>query len=342
MAGSGKVTMPALPGGRGRSRVAGACVTGRRLGDVKAVKLGKVDDRPVKLVELDAHPRRPRGLRRRRAGRSRLPRPAAARSRLAARRGARTASQAVIQLHRLREVLALAGFTRFEAVTPDIDGEYETDVRARAARAGADVVPRGREPRRGAVRPAATAKRCRSWLDAAGGQAAARRTSLAGHERWIEGPQAQAPVPRRAVRAAAHALAPAAPVARRCAAAIPASSIRERIYADVEAAALRHPALHRQPGRRGHARRAGPGGAPHRAAPRARAAHGRALLERPHLRPARARAEHGGALAARRRLPRLRAGRRDVLRDAQRLPRPRAGGARCSACPTRPSSRPSG
>ena len=35
---------------------------------------------------------------------------------------------AVIQLHRLREVLALIGFTRFEAVTPDIDGEYETDV----------------------------------------------------------------------------------------------------------------------------------------------------------------------------------------------------------------------
>jgi hypothetical protein len=36
--------------------------------------------------------------------------------------------QAVIQLHRLREVLALVGFTRFEAVTPDINGEYETDV----------------------------------------------------------------------------------------------------------------------------------------------------------------------------------------------------------------------
>ena len=28
-----------------------------------------------------------------------------------------------------REVLALAGFTRFEAVTPDINGEYETDVK---------------------------------------------------------------------------------------------------------------------------------------------------------------------------------------------------------------------
>ena len=37
--------------------------------------------------------------------------------------------EAVVQLHRLREVLALLGFTRFEALTPDIDGEYDTDVR---------------------------------------------------------------------------------------------------------------------------------------------------------------------------------------------------------------------
>ena len=34
----------------------------------------------------------------------------------------------MIQLHRLREVLALVGFTRFEAITPDIHGEYEDDV----------------------------------------------------------------------------------------------------------------------------------------------------------------------------------------------------------------------
>ncbi len=34
----------------------------------------------------------------------------------------------MLQVHRLREVLALVGFTRFEAVMPDIHGEYETDV----------------------------------------------------------------------------------------------------------------------------------------------------------------------------------------------------------------------
>lgn len=35
---------------------------------------------------------------------------------------------AVYQLHRLREVMALVGFTRFEAITPDINGEYDQEV----------------------------------------------------------------------------------------------------------------------------------------------------------------------------------------------------------------------
>ena len=34
----------------------------------------------------------------------------------------------VVQIHRLREVLALGGFTRLEAPMPDIDGEYRADV----------------------------------------------------------------------------------------------------------------------------------------------------------------------------------------------------------------------
>ena len=36
--------------------------------------------------------------------------------------------EAVVQLHRLREVLALVGFTRLEAAMRDIHGEYDTDV----------------------------------------------------------------------------------------------------------------------------------------------------------------------------------------------------------------------
>ena len=36
--------------------------------------------------------------------------------------------ETVVQVHRLREVLALAGFTRLEGPMPDIDGEYRDDV----------------------------------------------------------------------------------------------------------------------------------------------------------------------------------------------------------------------
>jgi energy-converting hydrogenase Eha subunit F len=36
--------------------------------------------------------------------------------------------EAVYQLHRLREVMALIGFTRLKPVTPDINGEYDKDV----------------------------------------------------------------------------------------------------------------------------------------------------------------------------------------------------------------------
>src|SRR5262249_34141602 len=60
---------------------------------------------------------------------------------------------------------------------------------------------------------------------------------------------------------------------------------------------------------------------PHRRAHRLCAADECALFKRSDLRPAHTGPEHGGALVTRRRLPWLRAGRRDFLRDAQRLPR---------------------
>jgi hypothetical protein len=93
---------------------------------IQAAKSGKAE-RPVKQVELDALLAAPEGF-----GDDvpvdqnfharRLPDHAW-------RHTKRSDSiEAVIQLHRLREVLALVGFTRFEAVTPDIQGEYETDV----------------------------------------------------------------------------------------------------------------------------------------------------------------------------------------------------------------------
>ena len=90
---------------------------------------GGGEERPVKQVELDALLAAPEGF-----GDDvpvdpdfharRLPDGAWRRASHARTGGV----EAVVQLHRLREVSALAGFTRFEAVTPDINGEYDSDV----------------------------------------------------------------------------------------------------------------------------------------------------------------------------------------------------------------------
>ena len=82
--------------------------------------------------------------------------------------------EAVIQLHRLREVLALVGFTRFEAVTPDINGEYETDVERAQIALEPQWFP-AVENRGEGVFVQLRADAVKSWLGAAGGQAAARR-----------------------------------------------------------------------------------------------------------------------------------------------------------------------
>src|SRR5262249_22688608 len=97
------------------------------LAAIRAAKGGGANDSPVKQVELDALLAAPEGF-----GDDvpihpdfharRLPDRAWRHSRQSDGIGA------VVQVHRLREVLALVGFTRLEAVTPDIDGEYETEI----------------------------------------------------------------------------------------------------------------------------------------------------------------------------------------------------------------------
>ena len=94
---------------------------------IDTMKRGDTGERPVKQVELEALLRAPEGF----ADdvpidpdfhARRLPDTAWRRSDLS------VGIASVVQLHRLREVLALIGFTRLEAVMPDIHGEYETDV----------------------------------------------------------------------------------------------------------------------------------------------------------------------------------------------------------------------
>ena len=97
------------------------------LAAIREAKGGKAEEKPVKQVELEALLAAPEGF-----GDDvpidpnfharRLPDRAWRHSKRS------DGIESVIQVHRLREVLALVGFTRFEAVTPDINGEYETDV----------------------------------------------------------------------------------------------------------------------------------------------------------------------------------------------------------------------
>ncbi|NCC33245.1 MAG: hypothetical protein EOM24_14700, partial [Chloroflexia bacterium] len=138
---------------------------------------------------------------------------------------------AVYQLHRLREVLALIGFTRFEAIAVDLNGEYEEEV---------ERAPLAREPswfpaveNRGEgifVQLDRTA--IATWLEQAAVQqrlAALKR----GHDQW----QAKRKLKRAfpggpylLLHTLAHLLIQS--LALRCG--YPMSAIRERIYADAD------------------------------------------------------------------------------------------------------------
>jgi hypothetical protein len=137
----------------------------------------------------------------------------------------------VIQLHRLREVVALVGFTRFEAVTPDINGEYETDVERAQIAAEPHWFPAVENRGEGVfiqLRP----KSISDWL--ARPAVKQRLDALAsGHRRWMDGRKTQRAFPGGPyvlLHTLSHLLIQS--LAMRCG--YPASSIRERVYADSE------------------------------------------------------------------------------------------------------------
>jgi hypothetical protein len=199
---------------------------------IRERKSGKGSERPVKQVELDALLAAPEGF-----GDDvpidpnfharRLPDAAWRRSKRF------DGVEAVIQLHRLREVLALTGFSRFEAVTPDINGEYETDVE----RAELAQEPRwfpAVENRGEGVFIQLRAEAIQSWL--ARPQVQQRLDRLAaGHQLWLakRTGKTQRPFPGGPyvlLHTLSHLLIQS--LAMRCG--YPASSLRERIYADAE------------------------------------------------------------------------------------------------------------
>ncbi len=135
----------------------------------------------------------------------------------------------VIQLHRLREVLSLAGFTRFEAVTPDIHGEYDSDVERAAIAEEPSWFP-AVENRGEGLFLRLQSEAVDKWL----GRSAVkhRLDALAkGHARWAEHRKSARGFPGGPyvlLHTLSHLLIQS--LAMQCG--YPASSLRERVYAE--------------------------------------------------------------------------------------------------------------
>jgi len=135
----------------------------------------------------------------------------------------------VVQLHRLRIVAALAGFTRFEAEAPDIHGEYDSDV----SRASLAIEPTwfpAIEVRGEGVFLQLAPNAIRQWS-----QRPAVRERLQqlehGHALWMEKRQRQGTHPGAAY-VLLHTLSHLLMQSLSMHAGYPASSIAERIYVD--------------------------------------------------------------------------------------------------------------
>lgn len=195
---------------------------------IQAKKRGSAEDRPVKLVELDALLAAPEGF-----GDDVPIDPNFHARRLPDRTWRRTRRsegiEAIVQLHRLREVLALVGFTRLEAVMPDINGEYETDVERAQIAIEPSWFP-AIENRGEGIFVQLRADTVARWMERPAVQD--RLTGLAsGHQRWAEDRKSKRLFPGGPyvlLHTLSHLLIQT--LAMRCG--YPASSLRERIYAD--------------------------------------------------------------------------------------------------------------
>ena len=195
---------------------------------IRAIKGGRASERPVKQVELEAILAAPEGYG------DDVPVDANFHARRLPARAWRCSErfqgvEAVIQLHRLREVLALIGFTRFEAVTPDIDGEYETDVERAEIAQEPQWFP-AVENRGEGIFLQLRSDAVTAWLER---PAVAQRLDglREGHRHWTESRKSKRGFPGGPyvlLHSLSHLLIQS--LAMRCG--YPASSIRERIYAD--------------------------------------------------------------------------------------------------------------
>ena len=145
--------------------------------------------------------------------------------------GASAGIECVIQLHRLREVMALIGFTRLEAVMRDTHGEYETDVERASIAIEPEWFP-AVENRGEGVFVQLRAESVAAWQARPAVQRRIRAL-LAGHQAWRQerGSAREFPGgPYILLHSLAHLVIQS--FAMRCG--YPATSIRERIYDEDE------------------------------------------------------------------------------------------------------------
>lgn len=200
------------------------------LAAIATIKRGDPKERAVKQVELDALLAAPEGFD---EGvpidpnfhARRLP------SRIWNPRGEVPEIEAVTQLHRLREVVTLVGFTRISSVTPDIQGEYEQDLERSALAIDPQWFPAVENRGEGIFLQLRTAA-VRAWL--ARPPVQARIDALvAGHNEWAKDRKSKRKFPHGPyvlLHTLSHLLIQS--LAMRCG--YPASSIRERIFSDGE------------------------------------------------------------------------------------------------------------
>lgn len=201
------------------------------LASIGKIKRGTTEERPVKQVELDALLAAPEGFGDdtpvdRDFHARRLP------DRIWRQSDRCDGIEAVIQLHRLREVLALVGFTRFEAVMPDIHGEYESDVERAQIALEPEWFPAVENRGEGVfvqLRPEAV----RAWSERPAVKERLDSLSV-GHHHWAADRKSKRPFPGGPyvlLHTLSHLLIQS--LSMRCG--YPASSIRERVYIDMSA-----------------------------------------------------------------------------------------------------------
>ena len=137
--------------------------------------------------------------------------------------------EAIIQVHRLREVLALSGFTRLEPVMPGVDGEYDGTDRRAAIALEPTWFPAVENRGEGIV-VQLRASAVKEWLAREPVQHRLNQLQ-AGHDAWArrrKNERAFPGGPYVLLHTLAHLLIQS--LAMRCG--YPAASIRERIFAD--------------------------------------------------------------------------------------------------------------